>query len=317
MGAYVVQRLLLGMLTLFGLSVVVFLLVKLALPYDLIDVLLADNASRDPALRETLERDMRLDRSLASQYLSWMGGLLQGDLGTSLYSRRSISDEVASRLPLSVELGVIGLTVSFVVAVPIGVISALKQDTWSDYMFRGGAILIDALPGFWIAILILTFGGLWFRWSPPLEYHGIFDNPIEHFKHIWVPSVLLGLATLGSLLRMVRTQMIEVLRQDYVRTARAKGLHERTVVYRHAFRNALAPVVTLIGIALPTVITGTVIFEVIFVLPGMGQYVVDAVRQLDYPVILVTNLLLGATIVLTNIVVDLSYAWIDPRIRYD
>jgi peptide/nickel transport system permease protein len=195
-------------------------------------------------------------------------------------------------------------------------IAAIKQDRAPDYLLRGGAILLNALPGFWLAILILTFGSIWFQWAPPVKFKYLTEDPWEHLKIMLTPALLIGLTPSGGLIRLVRTQMLEVLRQDYIRTARAKGLQPGTVVFRHALRNSLIPVVTVIGLTLPTLVAGTVIFETIFIIPGVGRYLVDSVNNLDYPVIQATNLFFAVLIVAANLAVDVSYAVLDPRIRY-
>jgi peptide/nickel transport system permease protein len=226
-----------------------------------------------------------------------MGDILQGDMGRSLHSGIPVTTEMRRRIPVSLELGLVGLASSVLLAIPIGMIAAIKQDRAPDYLLRGGAILLNALPGFWLAILILTFGSLWFQWAPPVKFKYLTEDPWEHLKIMLTPALLIGLTPSGGLIRLVRTQMLEVLRQDYIRTARAKGLQPGTVVFRHALRNSLIPVVTVIGLT-------------------MGRYLVDSVNNLDYPVIQATNLFFAVLIVAANLVVDVSYGVLDPRIRY-
>jgi peptide/nickel transport system permease protein len=227
-----------------------------------------------------------------------------------------VTSELKRRVPVSFELGVWGQLTALSFSVPMGVWAALRQDRLPDYGLRTLAILLNAVPGFWIAVLVITFGSIWFNWAPPITFKYIYDDPVAHFKIMLLPALIIGLTPSGGLLRLTRTQMLEVLRQDYIRTAQAKGLSQPTVLYKHALRNALIPVVTIIGVGLPGIIAGTVIFEQIFIIPGMGRYLVDAVNNLDYPVIQGLNLVFATLLMLAVLLVDISYAFLDPRIRY-
>jgi peptide/nickel transport system permease protein len=316
MQRYIIQRLLLAVPTLFGLTVLVFVALRVILPTDVVDRIVGEYGRNDLERQERLRDQLGLSASLPRQYLTWMGDILQGDMGRSLHSGIPVTTEMRRRIPVSLELGLVGLASSVLLAIPIGMIAAIKQDRAPDYLLRGGAILLNALPGFWLAILILTFGSLWFQWAPPVKFKYLTEDPWEHLKIMLTPALLIGLTPSGGLIRLVRTQMLEVLRQDYIRTARAKGLQPGTVVFRHALRNSLIPVVTVIGLTLPTLVAGTVIFETIFIIPGMGRYLVDSVNNLDYPVIQATNLFFAVLIVAANLVVDVSYGVLDPRIRY-
>jgi peptide/nickel transport system permease protein len=313
---YVMQRLLLAVPTLFGLTLLVFFALRVVLPTDVIDRIVGEYGRNDVERQQRLRKELGLSESLPRQYLNWLSGIARGDFGRSLHSNIPVTTEMRRRTPVSLELGLVGLASSVLLAIPIGMFAAARQDQWPDYLLRGGAILINALPGFWLAILLLTFGSLWFNWAPPIKFKYLFENPWEHFKIMITPALLIGLTPSGGLIRLVRTQMLEVLRQDYIRTARAKGLQSKTVFFRHALRNSLIPVVTVIGLTLPTLVAGTVIFETIFIIPGMGRYLVDSVNNLDYPVIQATNLFFAVLIVAANIAVDVSYAFLDPRIRY-
>ena len=316
MHRYIVQRLLLAIPTLLGLTILVFVFLRVALPADVIDHIVGEYGRHDVELQQRLRDQFGLSASLPEQYARWVGGILTGDMGRSLHSGLPVTTEMRKRIPVSLELGLVGLGSSVVMAIPIGMVAAARQDRWPDYVLRGGAILLNALPGFWIAILILTFGSLWFHWAPPIRFKYLLEDPWDHLKIMLTPALLIGLTPSGGLIRLVRTQMLEVLRQDYIRTARAKGLQWRAVFFRHALRNALLPVVTVIGLSLPTVVAGTVIFETIFIIPGMGRYLVDSVNNLDYPVIQATNLFFAVLIIAANLAVDVSYAYLDPRIRY-
>jgi peptide/nickel transport system permease protein len=224
--------------------------------------------------------------------------------------------ELQRRVPISFELGLWAQATAIAASVPMGVWAAVKQDKFPDYGLRTIAILLNAVPGFWIAVLVITFGSIWFNWAPPIKFKTLTEDPIAHFKIMATPALIIGLTPSGGLIRLVRTQMLEVLRQDYVRTAHAKGLSSATVFYKHALRNALIPVVTVIGVGLPGIIAGTVIFEQIFVIPGMGRYLVDSVNIRDYPVIQGLNLVFATLLILSVLMVDISYSFLDPRIRY-
>ncbi|MGE0542663.1 MAG: ABC transporter permease [Dehalococcoidia bacterium] len=313
---YIIQRLALTVPTILGLTVLVFFLLHVVIKTDAVDIMLAEYGSADPELAQQLREEFGLGGSMVTQYLRWLGNILTGDLGTSLFTKRSVASELATRMPTSIEIGVGALMLSTIIAIPIGIISAVKQDSLPDYVLRGSAILLDAIPGFWAATLVLVFGSVWFGWAPPLEYRSLWEDPVANLKIMITPMILLGLQPVGRMVRLVRTQVLEIVRQDYVRTATAKGLGWRPLYTRHVLRNALLPVVTVIGLQLPRLIAGTVIFETVFGLPGVGRYLLDAVGRLDYPVILATNLVFGLTLILANLIVDVSYGWIDPRIRF-
>ena len=302
--------------TLVGITILTFVALRVLLPSNIVNVILGDYGHNDEQLKASIRKELGLDGSLPVQYFHWVGGIMTGDLGKSLHSGRSISGELRSRLPLSLELGLWGLVTALLWSIPLGVWAAVKQDRFPDYGIRTGAILLNAVPGFWIAILVITFGSVWFNWAPPIHFKYLTQDPIAHLKIMLVPGLIIGLTPSAGLLRLVRTVMLEVMREDYVRTARAKGLGSSTVLYRHAFRNAMIPVVTVVGVALPGLIAGTVIFETIFVIPGMGRYLVDSVNTLDYPVIEAINLIFAALLVGSVLLVDISYSFLDPRIRF-
>ncbi len=316
MGRYIAQRLMLSIPTLVGITILTFVALRVLLPSNIVNVILGDYGHNDEQLKASIRKELGLDGSLPVQYFHWVGGIMTGDLGKSLHSGRSISGELRSRLPLSLELGLWGLVTALLWSIPLGVWAAVKQDRFPDYGIRAGAILLNAVPGFWIAILVITFGSVWFNWAPPIHFKYLTQDPIAHLKIMLVPGLIIGLTPSAGLLRLVRTVMLEVMREDYVRTARAKGLGSSTVLYRHAFRNAMIPVVTVVGVALPGLIAGTVIFETIFVIPGMGRYLVDSVNTLDYPVIEAINLIFAALLVGSVLLVDISYSFLDPRIRF-
>ena len=315
MRTYVLHRLLALIPTLIFASIIVFVSVRL-IPGDTIDLMLAQNDISAVQDRAKVEAALGLDQPMHVQYLRWAGAALQGDLGRSLWQNTPVIEQLAERLPVSFELGLLALVIALSVAIPIGVYSALHQDTLGDYVTRSFSILMLAVPGFWLGTLVMVFPSVWWRWAPELEYVGFLDDPIQNLRQMIVPAIILGLALSAVTMRMTRTMMLEVLRQDYVRTARAKGLPERLVVTRHALRNGLIPVVTLVGLQAPLLIGGAVIMEQIFVIPGMGQLLLDAVSQRDYPIVSGVFLMVGASVLLINLVVDLSYGLLDPNVRY-
>lgn len=314
MQRYIARRLLLAIPTLWGVATFLFILMRV-LPYSAIDLATAESTA-DAAVKEKLEAEYGLDDPVLVQYGRYLGQIVRGDLGRSLISDRPVWSELKHRLPVTAELAVIGIIVSVLIAVPIGTLSAVKQDTWIDYLTRGGAIAFIALPGYGLAIIILVLGSRWFQWAPPTTYTSFTEDPLNNLSIMLLPAVLLSIGLSGGLMRLTRTQMLEVLRQDYVRTARAKGLRERNVLTRHALRNALIPIITILGLELPIIVGGTVIIESIWLLPGMGRYLVDSVNRLDYTVVQSVNLIAATVVIFSNILVDVAYSVVDPRIRY-
>ena len=315
MKTYILRRLLAMAPTLFFASLIVFVSMRV-IPGDVIDLMLAQNDVSTSLDREALEAAMGLDQPMATQYLRWAGDALRGDLGQSLWRSTPVAEQIMDRLPVTFELGLLALVVALSVAVPIGIFSATRQDTALDYTARSFSLVMLAIPGFWLGTLVMVFPSVWWRWAPALEYTPFLADPIANLSHLIVPAILLGLSMSAVTMRMTRTMMLEVMRQDYVRTARAKGLSERAVVVQHALKNGLIPVVTLIGLQAPLLIGGTVVMEQIFVIPGMGQLLLEGVYERDYPVISGVFLVVGVAILLINLLVDLSYGWLDPKVRY-
>lgn len=314
MQRYILRRLLLTIPALIGVTLLVSGMVRL-LPGDAVALMLQDyNSYAKDA--EDLRAQLGLNRPFPVQYVEWVGGVLRGDLGTSLRDRTSIRDELATRMPVTLELGLLGLLISLVIAIPLGVYSAVKQDTLSDYLARSTAIAMLAIPGFWFGTLAITLPSLWFKWSPPLRYTRLSEDPGKNLGQMILPALILGIGLSGSVMRLTRAQMLEVLRQDFIRTSRAKGLSERATIFRHALRNAIVPVVTLLGLQMTVLIGGAVVLESIFVLPGMGRFLLEALNNRDYPVVQAIVLLFATAIIMVNLGVDLLYAWLDPRIRY-
>ncbi len=329
MRAYLIRRLFLIIPTLFLVTIIVFLTVRFV-PGSLIDLLASQQAGEatvDPeVIADQIRRDLGLDQPVWKQYLRWLGawqqddgtfsGILQGDLGESLWTHRPILEDIVDKIPISLELGIIAIITALLIAFPIGIYSAIRQDTAGDYVGRSIAIFFMAVPGFWLATMIIVFPSVWWGWIPPVEYTPITENFSKNIQQFIIPAILMGMVMSGVTMRMTRTMMLEVLRQDYIRTAWSKGLRERIVVIRHALKNAMIPVVTVIGLQLPVVIGGTVIMEQIFNLPGMGRFMIDSLSRRDYSVISGINIMMGSVILIGNLLTDLTYGFLDPRIRY-
>jgi peptide/nickel transport system permease protein len=265
---------------------------------------------------EELREKLGLNRPIYVQYFEWLGRAATGDLGESLWTRRPVLEEIGNRLPITLELALLSLVVALVIAIPIGVISAARQDTVQDYTFRSAAILGLSVPGFWLATLVIVLPAIWWGWRPLTGYVEISKDVRGHIVQMLLPAAILGIAFAAAVMRLTRGMLLEVLRQDYVRTAWSKGLRERVIILKHGLRNAIIPVITYIGTQLPQVIGGTVIIETIFGLPGMSRFLFDAINQRDYPVIQGVNLVVVSFIVMVNLAVDVLYAVLDPRIRY-
>jgi peptide/nickel transport system permease protein len=317
MQAYIVRRLLALIPTLFFASLIVFVTVRL-MPGSVIDLMLSQNdISADKMSRDQLISALGLDKPMWEQYLRWAGGiLLYGDFGRSLWQNTSVAELLAARLPVTFQLGSMALIIALIVAIPIGAYSAMRQDTAGDYIGRSFSILMLAVPSFWMGTMVMVFPSIWWGWSPRMMFAPFREDPLGNLAHLIVPAIILGTSLSAVTMRLTRTMMLEVLRQDYIRTAWAKGLNEKLVVSRHALRNALIPVVTLIGIQAPLLIGGAVIMEQIFVIPGMGLLLLDAVYQRDYPIITGVFLIVGVTVMLINLAVDLTYGLLDPKVRY-
>ena len=315
MQGYLVRRALLVLPTIWGVSVVIFLAIRL-LPGDAVAQTAGEFGASTPEQRRQLEEAYALDGNIVGQYLNWAGASLRGDFGTSIFSGRPVSDDLATRMPATAELGLFALIFSVSLALPVGIISAVRQNTPIDLLARGLAIGLLAIPSFWMGLLLLTYSFVFFGWVPPLEFKQLWDDPLANFATIWLPSLVLGASLSGGAMRFTRSAMLDILRQDYVRTARAKGLSSRLVVVRHAVRNAIIPVVTVIGLQIPILVGGTVVIEQVFSLPGMGSYLIDAIQRRDYPVVQAIVLLSGTTVVLSTLLIDCLYPILDPRIRF-
>ena len=316
MQRYIIRRLLLMIPTMFGITVVIFIMVRMV-PGDIVTLMSGDYGAVSPEIREAILKDFGLDKNWVEQYVVWAADIARLDFGTSLISGRSVGGEIWTRLPVTFELGILSILFGTAIAIPIGIISATRQETAADYVGRSFAISLLAAPNFWVAIIVFTLAGRYFPWGvPPVKYVPFMEDPIGNLKMMWFPAFVLGGGLAGAVMRYTRSAMLEVLRQDYIRTARSKGLGERTVVARHALKNALIPVVTVIGAQIPLVVGGTVVIETIYSLPGVARYYFTAINTLDFPIMQGIVIVTSIVVVLSNLVVDLSYSVLDPRIRY-
>ncbi|MDE0229744.1 MAG: ABC transporter permease [Spirochaetaceae bacterium] len=316
MKAYMIRRLLLMIPTLLILTMIVFLTVRF-IPGDAIDAMALRLEVFDID-REELLRSLGLDVPLHVQYGRWISGiLLRGTFGESLFGGAApIEERILAKLPVTAELGLLSIAIALVIALPVGVYSAIRQDQFGDFVGRSVAVIGLATPNFWLGTMVMIYPAIWWGWTPPLEYVPLAEDPPANLGILLVPALILGTAMSAHTMRLTRTMMLEVLRQDYIRTAWAKGLKERLVVIRHAVKNAMIPVVTGIGLSLPLLVGGSVIMENIFNLPGLGRLMVTALQERDYPVISAVNLFFAVAVAVFNLLIDLIYPYLDPRVRH-
>ena len=275
-------------------------------------------ARNDLALQEygdVIRRRVGLDKNFIGQWWSWMSNAIRGDLGVTLIGSRPIDAELQRRIPVSTQLGLLGMVFGVLIALPTGIVSAVKQDSWVDYAMRSAAIAMLALPSFFLATLVIALAGRWFDYSFPIFYKQLWDDPKTNMELVLIPGFILGIGLSGTLLRLTRAQMLEVLRQDYIRTARAKGLGARSVIFGHAVRNAMIPVITIIGLQVPVLIGGSLVLEQIFGIPGIAQYLLVSILNREFPAIIAINMVVAVVIVVSNLVVDIMYAYLDPRVK--
>jgi peptide/nickel transport system permease protein len=276
----------------------------------------ARNTIAFDSYKDKIRAEMGLDKNYIEQWWSWAAGVLHGDFGSSIVGGRPVAAELKRRIPASIELGVLALMTSIVVALPIGVMSAVKQDSVTDYLTRSFAIAMLALPSFFVATIVIALVARLFNYSFPIFYKDFWKDPVQNLKLVLVPALILGFSLSGQLMRLTRAQMLEVMRQDYMRTARAKGLRERAAIMRHGMRNAFIPVITVIGLQIPVLIGGSLVLEQIFGIPGVARYLFESIIRRDFPPIIGVNIVVAFTIVFANLVVDVLYAYLDPRIRF-
>ncbi len=309
---YLIRRLAFFVPTAFIVVTAVFLLIRL-IPGDTVDLMVQDNgyAPSADALRERLG----LNDPIYVQYVKWLGDLAGGDFGTSLHTGRTATQELKARGPVSLELGLMSLTISLLIAIPVGIISASKSGSVVDYGMRSFAIGMLAIPNFWFGTMVIVIPSVLWNVSVVGKWVPLFDDPVGNLKLMIFPALIGGAAASASVMRMTRTMVLEVNRQDYIRTAKAKGLASPTIVWRHTLKNALIPVVTLVGLQVPVIISGSVIMEQVFSLPGMGRFLLDNISQRDYPMVQAMTLLFVFVVLTVNLVVDLLYPILDPRIN--
>jgi len=314
MGTYIARRIVLILPTIVLTGTLVFFIARMV-PGSPVDAIIGENALSNQD-RQALSEALGLDKPLPVAYVDWWGQTLSGNLGKSVITSTTVDAELRHRLPVSLELGLLGIGFSVLIGIPIGLIAAVKQDSPIDYILRSISIGFLSIPGFWIAILVIAIMATEFHVAPNFRYIPLSDDPIGNLKQFVTPALIIGLASSAAIMRMMRATMLDVVRQDYMQTARAKGLRARNVIFIHGLPNALIPVITIIGLNLATIVGGLVIFEQIYNLPGMGPYVLTAIEQRDYPVIQGVNLLIAFSIIFVNFMVDISYGALDPRIRY-
>jgi len=323
MRAYIIRRLLLIIPTLLLVSLIIFFTVRF-IPGDVIELMVQEagaeamgSEEEQEAAFEAMRQKMGLDVPVHIQYGRWMENIiLHGDLGKSLWTGRSATKMITERLPVSFELGLLAIIIALLISLPVGIYSAVRQDTVGDYIGRSFAIACIALPSFWIGTMVMVYPSVWWGWTPSVEYIPIIENPGKNLIQFILPAFILGMVMSGQTMRMSRTMMLEVLRQDYIRTAWSKGLKERVVVTRHALKNALIPVITIVGLQLPIVVGGSVVIEQIFCLPGLGILLIEVLNTRDYLVLSGLNLFMAAVVLVSILAIDLTYGFLDPRVRY-
>ena len=314
MGAYIVRRLLLMLVTLVGMSILIFVMLRLV-PGNITDIIFDSAGFVNPAAKKKIEKELGLDQPIAVQYVNWIGGLMRGDLGYAYVSEKPAIDEILPRIPVTAKLAVLALVFSVLFGVPLGVISAVRQNTALDYVLRVISLSGLSLPSFWLGLLILMAFVHWFGWIP--IYKSSTGNIWEDIALLSIPAAAVGFRSSALVMRLTRSSMLEVLRQDYIRTARAKGASDTAVNYDHALRNAVLPVVTIIGIEAAFLIGGLIVTETVFNIPGVARFLVEAIRWRDYPIVQNLVMFIAVIVVFVNFFVDMLYVVLDPRIKYE
>ncbi len=322
MWAYTIRRILLIIPTMFIITITVFTLMRIV-PGDVIDLIMVqmeeESMGEDVELnREAIKAALGLDKPIHTQYIKWVSGIfLRFDFGESLLTGRNVAEMIRERLPVTVELNIMEMVISLCLSIPIGIYSGVRQDSMIDYGGRTLAIALMSIPEFWIATLIIVYPSVYLGWSIQMEYVHIWDDFWRNQGFMVIPALMGGIMGIGGGMRLLRNVMLEVLRQDYVRTAWAKGVKERVIIFKHALRNAALPLVTMYGMLVPMLIGGSVIIENIFCIPGMGRLSLSALTQRDYPIISALNTIMASIVVFSFLIIDLSYAWLDPRVQYE
>ena len=312
----IVRRLLIAIPTLVGATILVFVVMRV-IPGDIAYALLAGEegaAQVDPDALADLRRQLGTDRPLHVQYIDWIAGLLQGSLGDSMWNRLPVGGEIARRLPVTLEIALLSVAIGFGAGLPLGIVSALRRDTWADLISRIASILFLAIPSFWLGLLILLVTTRLFSWIPPLGYHPLWSSPATNLVQILFPSLIIGSHLMAIVARMTRSTMLEVINEDYIRVARAKGFSERQIVLRHALKNSLIPVLTIASLSFGTLLGGAVVMERVFSVPGIGSYLIESITVRDYTAVQALVFIFAAAFIVINLIVDLAHGWLDPRI---
>lgn len=317
MQTFLIRRFLLIVPTLLGATLLVFLIMRIV-PGDIAYLLVQGGGEGkvDPAALANMRHELGIDRPVAVQYLAWVGNILKGDLGNSMRTGHPIMEEITRRLPLTAQIALMSVFFGFIGGLPLGIISALKQNSGADYISRLLSIFFLAFPSFWLGLIVLLVGMKFFDWSPPLGYNVLWEKPVTNLQQLIFPSAIIGSHLMAIVARMTRSSMLEVLREDYVRTARAKGLAEATVITRHAMRNAMIPVITIVSLQVGGLMGGAVVMETVFSVPGIGAYLIEAIQFRDYTVTQALVLLFALIFIAIDLLVDVSYGWFDPRISH-
>ena len=316
MRGLIVRRLLIAIPTLIGATILVFVVMRV-IPGDIAYALLAGEegaAQVDPDALADLRRQLGTDRPLHVQYVDWIAGLLQGSLGDSMWNRLPVGGEIARRLPVTLEIALLSVAIGFGAGLPLGIVSALRRDTWADLISRIASILFLAIPSFWLGLLILLLTTRLFTWIPPLGYHPLWSSPGTNLVQVLFPSLVIGSHLMAIVARMTRSTMLEVINEDYIRVARAKGFSERQIVLRHALKNSLLPVLTIASLSFGTLLGGAVVMERVFSVPGIGSYLIESITVRDYTAVQALVFIFAAAFIVINLIVDLAHGWLDPRI---
>lgn len=314
MKAYIIRRLLLVFPTMFIVSIIVFLTIRI-IPGDTIEYMAATRYLTKDS-RDAIRKQLGLDLPAHIQYGRWISGVIQGDLGRSLLTNLPVTPYILDKLPASLEMGGIAIIFALVLAIPIGIYSGMRPESFTDHILRSISILFICVPSFWLGTIILIYPAIWWNWSPPLFYVTFFEDPLTNLQIVTIPAFILGMWLSGIIMRLTRTMMLEVLRQDYIRTAWSKGLREKVIILKHALKNSMIPVITMIGLQLPVMIGGAIVVEYMFNIPGIGSLVVETLLQRDYTILSGLNLFMAGFVLLSNLLIDISYAWLDPRIQF-
>jgi peptide/nickel transport system permease protein len=316
MRTYALRRLVAAAFVLFLVSIFIFSMMRL-LPGDVLVTKLGETGRIPEDRMDELREEIGLNDPLPVQYLKWVADVFDGSMGESLvFEGRTVSSRILDALPVTIELGLLGMLAALLIGIPFGVLSAVTQDSPLDYAIRIFSLIGLSIPQFWLGLIIIIYGTLHLGYKPPTEWIPITEDPIGNLSMLWIPALILGFGLSASIMRMTRSTVLEAMHEDYARTARAKGLAERIVIIRHVVRNALIPVITLVGNQAAFVFSGALILEILFVLPGLGRLTLEAINQRDYTQVQGSALVAGAIVIGINLLVDLSYGWIDPRVRY-